>query len=85
MRKFFICGIGPLGCIPNQRAKGQAAPGKCVDNVNKMVRMFNEELKSLVDLLNKRRLDSGIFVYGNTFDAVMDIINKPEAFGETTN
>ncbi|EEF44556.1 zinc finger protein, putative [Ricinus communis] len=47
LRKFLIAGVGPLGCIPNQRGTGQSPPDRCVDYVNQMLGSFNEGLKSL--------------------------------------
>ncbi|KAH9726079.1 GDSL esterase/lipase [Citrus sinensis] len=79
LRKFFLAGIGPLGCIPNQRGSGQAPPGRCVDYVNQILGPFNEGLRSLVDQLNKR--PGAMFVYGNTYGAVGDILNNPATFG----
>ncbi|XP_060175436.1 GDSL esterase/lipase At1g71250 isoform X2 [Lycium barbarum] len=52
LRKFLLAGIGPLGCIPNQLATGQAPPGRCVDYVNQILGSFNEGLRSLVTLMN---------------------------------
>lgn len=80
LRKFFLAGIGPLGCIPNQRGSGQAPPGRCVDYVNQILGPFNEGLRSLVDQLNKR--PGAMFVYGNTYGAVGDILNNPATFGK---
>ncbi|KAH9781927.1 GDSL esterase/lipase [Citrus sinensis] len=79
LRNFFLAGIGPLGCIPNQRGSGQAPPGRCVDYVNQILGPFNEGLRSLVDQLNKR--PGAMFVYGNTYGSVGDILNNPATFG----
>ncbi|XP_021300042.1 GDSL esterase/lipase At1g71250 [Herrania umbratica] len=79
LRKFFIAGVGPLGCIPNQRATGQAAPGRCVDYVNQILGTFNQGIKSLVEELNNR--SAAIFVYGNTYGVVGDILNDPSTYG----
>ncbi|KAK9110857.1 hypothetical protein Sjap_018917 [Stephania japonica] len=82
LRKFFIAGVGPLGCIPNQRGTGQAPPGRCLDYVNQMLGPFNEGLRALVDQLNSRHHDQGaIFAYGNTYGAVGDILNNPVVYG----
>lgn len=81
LRKFFLAGIGPLGCIPNLRARLRPPPGRCVDSVNQMLGPFNEGLRSLVDQLNRNRTGA-IFVYGNTYGAVGDILNNPSNFGE---
>ncbi|GAB2210729.1 hypothetical protein Droror1_Dr00016012 [Drosera rotundifolia] len=80
LRKFFLAGIAPLGCIPNQRATGLAPAGRCVDSVNQMLGSFNEGLQSLVSLLNSQYPGS-IFVYGNTYGAVGDILNNPTGYG----
>lgn len=79
LRKFFIAGVGPIGCIPNQRASGQAPQGRCVDNVNQMLGSFNVGLRSMVDELNRQA--GAIYVYGNTYGAVGDILNNPGTYG----
>lgn len=78
LRKFFLAGIGPLGCIPNQRAT--APPGRCVDAVNQMLGTFNEGLRSMVDQLNANH-PNAIFAYGNTYGVFGDILNNPAAYG----
>lgn len=80
LRKFLLAGVGPLGCIPNQRASGAAPRDRCVDQVNGMVRFFNEGLRSLVQQLNTNH-PGAIFVYGNTYAAVGDILNNPATYG----
>ncbi|KAK9270573.1 hypothetical protein L1049_026154 [Liquidambar formosana] len=81
LRKFVVAGIGPLGCIPNQLATGQAPPGRCVDYVNQMLGTFNEGLRSLVNLLNGNH-PGAIFVYGNTYGIFGDILNNPATYGK---
>lgn len=83
LRKFFIAGIGPLGCIPNLRASGQAPEGRCVDSVNQIIGTFNEGLRSIVDQLNKR--PGAVSVYGNTYSAVGDILNNPGNYGKKSS
>ncbi|KAI8021264.1 GDSL esterase/lipase [Camellia lanceoleosa] len=81
LRKFFIAGIGPLGCIPNQLATGQALPGRCVDYLNQILGSFNEGLRSLVTIFNNGTTHPGaIFVYGNTYGIFGDILNNPAAY-----
>ena len=82
LRKFFIAGIGPIGCIPNQRATGQAPPGRCVDYVNQILGTFNQGAKSMVDQLNKR--PGAVVSFGNTYGAVGDILNNPATYGNKT-
>ncbi|XP_038876998.1 GDSL esterase/lipase At1g71250 [Benincasa hispida] len=80
LRKFVVAGVGPLGCIPNQRATGVAIPGRCVDSVNEMLGAFNEGLRSLVIQLNSQHPDS-TFVYTNIYGIFGDILNNPETYG----
>ncbi|KAL8131648.1 GDSL esterase/lipase At5g08460-like isoform X1 [Apium graveolens] len=82
LRKFFLAGIGQLGCIPNQLASGLAPPGECVSYVNDVVGQFNIRLRSLVEQLNKSHRDA-IFVYGDTYGAFGDILRNPTAYGFT--
>ncbi|RYR44761.1 hypothetical protein Ahy_A08g041041 isoform C [Arachis hypogaea] len=81
LRKFLLAGVGPLGCIPNQISKGLFPSGMCVDDVNAMVGIFNDRLRSLVDELNTQYNGSSIFVYGNTYAALTQIIQDPIAYG----
>ncbi|KAK1433402.1 hypothetical protein QVD17_10312 [Tagetes erecta] len=83
LRKFYLAGVGPLGCIPNQLATGQAAPGRCVDSVNQMVGPFNEGLKRLVGQFNGGSHPGAMFVYGNTYGVFGDILNNPARYGFT--
>ena len=81
LKKFVLAGVGPLGCIPNQRASSEAPPGRCVDHVNQILGSFNEGLRSLVTQLNSNHSDA-IFAYGNTYAAFGDIINNPATYGK---
>ncbi|KAL8250743.1 hypothetical protein R6Q59_034436 [Mikania micrantha] len=83
LRKFFVAGVGPLGCTPNQLATGQAPPGRCVDSVNQMVGPFNEGLKRLVGQFNSGSHPGAMFVYGNTYGVFGDILNNPARYGFT--
>ncbi|GFP80735.1 GDSL esterase/lipase at5g08460 [Phtheirospermum japonicum] len=80
LRKFFLGGIGPLGCIPNQLAANLPPPGKCVDYTNNVVGMFNNGLVSLVDQLNFK-YNGSVFAYGNIFGAFTDILNNAKIYG----
>ena len=80
LRKFFIAGIGPLGCIPNQLATNSAPPGTCASFANDLAVMFNTQLRSLVNQLHANYSDA-VFAYGNTYSAVIDILNNPNSYG----
>ncbi|KAL0437877.1 UNVERIFIED_CONTAM: GDSL esterase/lipase [Sesamum latifolium] len=81
LRKFVVAGTGPLGCIPNVLAAGQAPPGRCVDYVNQILGPFNQGLLSLVNIMNNGTHPGSMFVYGNTYGAIGDILNNPERYG----
>lgn len=55
--------------------------GECVSYVNDIVGMFNAQLKSLVDQLNANQ-SGAIFVYGNTYGALGDILQNPATYGK---
>ncbi|XP_020540068.1 GDSL esterase/lipase At5g08460 isoform X2 [Jatropha curcas] len=84
LRKFLLAAVGPLGCIPNQLATGLAPPGQCLSFVNNMVQLFNTQLRSAVDELNKNstslRTDS-VFVFGDTYGAFEDILDNHTSYG----
>ncbi|XP_050207033.1 GDSL esterase/lipase At5g08460 [Mercurialis annua] len=85
VRKFFLAGIGPLGCIPSQLATGLGPPGECLSFVNELVQIFNSQLNSLVDELNninnKSNTQGSTFVYGNTFEAFNHVLANPTSYG----
>lgn len=80
LRKIYITGVAPLGCVPYQRARSVGPPERCVDAVNQILGTFNQGIKSIVDQLNQR-LPGAIYVYGNTYGAFGDMLNNPAAFG----
>ncbi|XXG58740.1 hypothetical protein AAC387_Pa04g0976 [Persea americana] len=80
IRKFFLAGLGPLGCVPNQFALNQTPPGQCVSSVNEIVGLFNVGLKSLIDQLNGNH-NVAIFLYGNAYGAIVDMLNNPSTYG----
>ncbi|KAJ8617387.1 hypothetical protein MRB53_013573 [Persea americana] len=80
LRKFFLAGIGPLGCTPYYLAQNRTPPGQCVSSVNEILGLFNVGLKSLVDQLNGNHTGA-IFLYGNAYGAIGDMINNPSTYG----
>ncbi|KAL6658147.1 hypothetical protein ACP70R_003733 [Stipagrostis hirtigluma subsp. patula] len=82
LRKFVLASLGPLGCIPNQRVLGLALPGRCDDRANRAVGFFNRGLLALVEQLNAGdRSDGAIFVFGNVYDAIQDVLDNPGTHG----
>lgn len=80
LRKFFLTGLGPLGCIPYVRASSLAPSNRCVDQVNQMLGSFNVGLRTQVQQLNANH-QGAMFVYANTYAVLGEIINNSTAYG----
>ncbi|KAL9248166.1 hypothetical protein vseg_021520 [Gypsophila vaccaria] len=80
LRRFFLAGVGPLGCTPSQKTVARLPPGKCVDFSNFAPQLFNARLRTLVDKLNASHKNA-IFVFGDTFAGLMDILVHPVTYG----
>ncbi|KAG0620335.1 hypothetical protein M758_4G208400 [Ceratodon purpureus] len=78
-RKFVVSAVGPLGCIPSRLAIG-SVDGSCVASVNELVLGFNNALKPLLLELTQT-LPGSMFLYGNAYDAVYDLIQDPSPAG----
>ncbi|KAG0566090.1 hypothetical protein M758_7G036300 [Ceratodon purpureus] len=79
-RKIFLFGVGPLGCIPSQLFLNKSPDGSCIEFINTYVRGFNEATRVLAKELTAS-LPGSIFVYGNVYDLVADIIANPANYG----
>ncbi|KAK6158003.1 hypothetical protein DH2020_005317 [Rehmannia glutinosa] len=65
-RKVSISGLGPLGCIPEELARGTNGSA-CVDVINDAVQLFNDKLELLVNDLNRNFTDAK-FIYIDALD-----------------
>lgn len=81
-RKVIFHGLSPMGCIPSQRAR--AGNGQCLDYVNDYVMRFNKRVKYLLSVLNSR-LPGAQMTFADCYNAVMDLINRPEIYGMQSN
>lgn len=77
-RKMVFHGLGPLGCIPSQRVKSKR--GQCLTQVNEWVLYFNSRVQKLITTLN-RNLPGAKLAFADTYQAVLDLINKPTTYG----
>lgn len=76
-RKILFNGIGPLGCIPAQRAKNG---GACLEDVNRWVQKFNVNIQKLLSELNSE-LPGVKINYVDSYSGVMKLIQNPGAYG----
>ena len=49
-RKMIFHGLGPLGCIPSQRAK--STTNQCLHEVNEWMLQFNSKIQKMINILN---------------------------------
>ncbi|KAI3468926.1 hypothetical protein Pfo_025589 [Paulownia fortunei] len=62
-RKVSVSGLGPIGCIPAELARGTNGSA-CVDSINNAVQLFNDKLKLLVNDLNNNLTDAKFIFIG---------------------
>jgi hypothetical protein len=79
IRTFYVSGIAPLGCIPHQLALSQQPT--CISSTNAQAQDFNTLLRSTLQGLNTA-LPDAMFLFGETYDAVLGLINNPGAHGK---
>eukprot|EP00268_Persea_americana_P066164 TRINITY_DN8950_c0_g1_i1.p1 TRINITY_DN8950_c0_g1~~TRINITY_DN8950_c0_g1_i1.p1 ORF type:complete len:405 (-),score=61.35 TRINITY_DN8950_c0_g1_i1:197-1411(-) len=77
-RKVVFHGLGPLGCAPSQRVKSKK--GECLKRVNDWVMQFNSRVRKLLQSLTSELPDAGL-TYADIYTPVMDLIQKPQAYG----
>lgn len=71
-------GLGPLGCIPSQRAK--SSRGQCLSQLNLWVQQFNSRVQKLMANLNAH-LPSSNLTFADSYEPVLDLIQNPSAYG----
>jgi phospholipase/lecithinase/hemolysin len=80
-RKFMVCGVGPLGCIPSQIVQNSLNQnGQCVEFINAYVQGFNAALRPMLQQLTAT-LPGATFTYANSYDLGMSYINNPGTYG----
>ncbi|PON37543.1 Lipase [Trema orientale] len=80
-RKFIVVGVGPLGCIPFIRALSFMPSGKCSEEVNEIIQGYNKKLNGVLDHFNKELGPETIFVYANSYDIFIKIIENHRQYG----
>ncbi|EXB66343.1 GDSL esterase/lipase [Morus notabilis] len=77
-RKLVAVGVGPIGCCPAERKKD--IRGGCLEEVNQWVIKYNDGLKSTLTRL-KSELKNLNYAYFETYDVLLNLIQKPESYG----
>lgn len=77
-RKFMVTGVGVIGCSPAQRKHN--ANGKCKAKANYWSKKYNNGLTVLLQNL-KSELPEINYSYFDTYGAMNDIIQNPQAHG----
>ncbi|KAJ0840600.1 putative triacylglycerol lipase [Helianthus annuus] len=77
-RKVIFLGLGPLGCIPSQRAK--STTNQCLQQVNDWVVQFNSKVQKLINVLNVK-LRKAQLTFADTYQDGMDLVENPGKYG----
>ncbi|MCO5583856.1 hypothetical protein L7F22_037771 [Adiantum nelumboides] len=86
-RKFAVVSLPPLGCIPALRAVlgGRQNYWQCMSGVNEVVNGFNGALLRMTSALHQQGQQqqpmAAGFVYLNSYDAALDAVSTPSAYG----
>ncbi|KAM7524112.1 hypothetical protein LguiA_014014 [Lonicera macranthoides] len=80
-RKVVVFEIGPIGCIPSvTRKTNHIEEGKCVEEVNKLAILFNNQLHKLLTNLTSS-LKGSNFIIAHSFNLAYDAILNPSSYG----
>ena len=80
-RKIVLVGLGPLGCIPNMRAK--TSNDSCNENLNTWAQHFNSALQELVGTFASNYTDT-IITLANPYFVLENLIQNPLENGKIT-
>jgi phospholipase/lecithinase/hemolysin len=84
-RKIVVADVGPLGCIPYVRALEFIPAGECSAFANQLTQGYNKKLKRMIYKLNQEMGPESRFVYANTYEIVMEIIQQYRQYGELSS
>ncbi|CAA0825239.1 GDSL esterase/lipase [Striga hermonthica] len=86
-RRVAVMGLPPVGCLPVQVTIGSFLPSPhmfrrvCVDQQNMDSRAYNTKLQAMLSRLG-RTLRGSRIAYVDIYNPMMDMINRPAAYGE---
>lgn len=78
-RRVLVTGMGPLGCVPAERAM-RSINGECSVRPNRAANIYNDLLRPMIADLNKE-YGSNVFVAVNAMIKQKDLITDPKAYG----
>ncbi|XP_073015965.1 GDSL esterase/lipase At5g33370-like [Primulina eburnea] len=81
-RRVLVTGMGPLGCVPAERAT-RSTDGQCAEEPQRASEIFNNLLIQMIATLNQE-VGSDIFVAVNAKEIQNDFIHDPLAYGFVT-
>lgn len=79
-RKIVVFDVPPAGCLPAV-LNAIGSPGPCVETVNRIIALYNEELPKLLSNLSSE-LEGSKFVLGTTFNTSLDMNLNPSKYGQ---
>ncbi|KDP39148.1 hypothetical protein JCGZ_00905 [Jatropha curcas] len=77
-RKFFIAGVGPIGCVPSIRAKTETEA--CNEETNAMAVLYNQKLIAMLKQLNTELKDIS-YSYFDSYHLFQNITQNPSNYG----
>ncbi|KAJ0940272.1 putative triacylglycerol lipase [Helianthus annuus] len=80
-RKIVIVDIGPLGCIPFVRSIHFLPVGKCHEEMNTLIRGYNQKLRTAVHRLNQETGSGSVFVYANSYQVINMMLQNYRDYG----
>ncbi|KAH9325576.1 hypothetical protein KI387_005754, partial [Taxus chinensis] len=82
-RRIMVTAVGPLGCVPSQRAL-RTVNGSCDPTLQRAAALFNGGLLNIIRQLNSQ-YGSTVYTFANSFSMNMDVVSNPGAFGFVTS
>ncbi|OAY66219.1 GDSL esterase/lipase EXL3 [Ananas comosus] len=81
-KKIGFVGLPPIGCLPSQRTLGGGILRECEPRRNEAAQLFNARIQNAIsELRNEESFRGAIVVYMGIYDILIDIIQRPYAYG----
>lgn len=78
-RKVVMFELGPIGCVPSLTRQNKHS-GKCVEEINQLVDLFNNQLRTTLTTLTST-LKGSAFILGHVNGLAYDAIIHSDAYG----